>query len=98
MAPGLTVPSNPEIELRPSNRPSTLSAQMENAILDELSCFEKPLGSSLITSVLMESLATMQIISKLFTTTEVLNYNTEGRKVNSNCALTGVLNQMKTVQ
>ena len=64
-APGLTVPENTEMLLRPNHRPTAFPKSMELSIIEAIREFEHKFGIGILTPVLISSLATEEVLSQL---------------------------------
>lgn len=64
-APGLTMPDDGRYKLEPSHHPTTLSSAMEHRVIEQIRSFEVKFGTSIITPILIESLAMHEVLRQL---------------------------------
>ena len=61
----IMIPTVPEDCLEPSHRPTILSAGMEKRIIHSLSQFENRFGTGIVTPLLIESVASYEVLAQL---------------------------------
>ena len=96
-APGLEIPSNPELLLRPFQKPTILSKRMENDIVKTLNRFELQFGVGIITAELIKSIATEVILSSSSRIKDNIANESYWRKPENQHCINNVLTQLKSV-
>eukprot|EP00171_Calliarthron_tuberculosum_P021960 IDg21960t1 len=97
-APGLTVPHDAQLLLHPCNRPTALSPEMEKRILYSLVHFEKAFGTGIVTPILIESLASMEIMSILPSSNDLVSGVVSSSTEQYSRHMSSILNQLQTVK